>query len=67
MKTLQQFLNNKEKITKAFLAKRDSAPRDFWCHTWEATDFYSYWDNKWNKIQAYFQKYWKYIQINLTK
>jgi hypothetical protein len=61
MKTLQQFNSNKEKITNAFLNKRDSAIRNFWCHTQAASDFYSYWDAKWNVIQNYFQKQWKEI------
>ena len=57
MKTIQQFHNNKEKITKAFLKKREMAKRDFWCHTPEATAFYAYWDSKWDGIQRYFNKF----------
>ncbi len=61
---MQQYLDNKEKIIKAFIAKRDSTPRNFWCHTKEATEFYAYWDNKFAVIQAYLQKQWKVTSQN---
>jgi len=61
MITIQHFFDDQEKITQAFLSKRDSAPKNFWCHTKEATEFYSYWDKKWNIIQKYFQKRWDKI------
>ena len=58
---MKRFFDNKEKITKAFLLKRASAAKNFWCHTKEADDFYTYWDKKWQIIQKYLDKEWQKI------
>lgn len=55
---MKEFFTNKEKITKAFLAKRNNAVKNFWCHAKEANDFYAYWDKKWQIIQKHFDKQW---------
>ena len=57
------FFQNKDKITKSFIMKREAAPKNFWCHTPEATEFYAYWDRKWLIIQNHFDRQFKKICV----